>query len=46
MFYDKVNKVVIDLLIEKGVLLKLDFIIYSYLYDWRIKKFVIFCVIL
>lgn len=46
MFYDKVNKVVIDFLKEKDVLFKFDFIIYSYFYDWCMKKFVIFRVIL
>lgn len=46
IFYDKVNLMIIDLLKEKGVLLKLDFFIYSYFYDWWMKKFVIYCVIL
>lgn len=45
LFYDKVNKLIIDKLEEEGVLLKLSFIIYLYLYDWCIKKLIIFCVI-
>lgn len=46
IFYDKVNLMIIELLEEKGVLLKLDFFMYSYLYDWCIKKLVIYCVML
>lgn len=45
LFYDKVNKLIIEKLEEVGVLLKLIFIIYLYLYDWRMKKLIIFCVI-
>lgn len=42
MFYDKANKAVTDLLIEKDALLKLNFITHSYPHDWRTKKPVIF----
>ncbi|MGV3041677.1 isoleucine--tRNA ligase [Staphylococcus rostri] len=42
MFYDKANKEITELLKEKGVLLKLDFITHSYPHDWRTKKPVIF----
>lgn len=45
VFYDIVNKMVIEKLEEVGVLLKMEFIIYFYLYDWCMKKLVIFCVI-
>lgn len=42
IFYDKANKLVTELLDEKGALLKLDFFVHSYPHDWRTKKPVIF----
>lgn len=42
VFYDKANKMVTELLEEKGLLLKLDFFVHSYPHDWRTKKPVIF----
>ncbi|UJF15118.1 isoleucine--tRNA ligase [Jeotgalibaca sp. MA1X17-3] len=42
VFYDKANKLVTELLDEKGALLKLDFFVHSYPHDWRTKKPVIF----
>ena len=42
VFYDKANKLVTELLEEKGALLKLDFFVHSYPHDWRTKKPVIF----
>lgn len=42
IFYDKGNKVITDMLKEKGALLKLDFFMHSYPHDWRTKKPVIF----
>ncbi|HJA90956.1 MAG TPA: isoleucine--tRNA ligase [Candidatus Jeotgalibaca merdavium] len=42
IFYDKANKMITELLEEKGQLLKLDFFEHSYPHDWRTKKPVIF----
>lgn len=42
MFYADANKVITDLLTEKGALLKLDYFVHSYPHDWRTKKPVIF----
>lgn len=42
VFYDKGNKIITDILKEKGALLKLDFFMHSYPHDWRTKKPVIF----
>ncbi|MCA9765846.1 MAG: isoleucine--tRNA ligase [Carnobacterium sp.] len=42
IFYDKGNKIITDILKEKGALLKLDFFMHSYPHDWRTKKPVIF----
>lgn len=42
VFYDKANKMVTDLLEEKGALLSLDFITHSYPHDWRTKQPVIY----
>ncbi|MDE1547925.1 isoleucine--tRNA ligase [Jeotgalibaca caeni] len=42
VFYDKANKLITELLEEKGALLKLDFFVHSYPHDWRTKKPVIF----
>ncbi len=42
IFYDKANKLITELLEEKGHLLKLDFFTHSYPHDWRTKKPVIF----
>ncbi|BAK21246.1 isoleucyl-tRNA synthetase [Melissococcus plutonius ATCC 35311] len=42
VFYDKANPMVIELLKEKGTLLKLDFFTHSYPHDWRTKKPVIY----
>ncbi|UQS83784.1 isoleucine--tRNA ligase [Bombilactobacillus thymidiniphilus] len=42
IFYDDANKMVTDLLQEKGLLLKLDFFTHSYPHDWRTKKPVIY----
>ncbi|AZP05101.1 isoleucine--tRNA ligase [Jeotgalibaca ciconiae] len=42
VFYDKANKMITELLEEKGQLLKLDFFEHSYPHDWRTKKPVIF----
>lgn len=42
LFYEDVNKLVTELLTEKGALLKLSFIKHSYPHDWRTKKPVIY----
>ena len=42
MFYADANKVIIDLLTEKGALLNLSYFVHSYPHDWRTKKPVIF----
>ncbi|NMA89894.1 MAG: isoleucine--tRNA ligase [Amphibacillus sp.] len=42
VFYDKANKMITDLLEEKGALLSLDFITHSYPHDWRTKQPVIY----
>ncbi|MGM0239160.1 isoleucine--tRNA ligase [Enterococcus sp. AZ103] len=42
IFYDKANKMITDLLAEKGALLKLEFFTHSYPHDWRTKKPVIY----
>lgn len=42
VFYDKGNKLITEILKEKGALLKLDFFMHSYPHDWRTKKPVIF----
>ncbi|QTU83619.1 isoleucine--tRNA ligase [Carnobacteriaceae bacterium zg-C25] len=42
MFYMKGNKVICELLQEKGVLLSLSYFTHSYPHDWRTKKPVIF----
>ncbi|MBF0780412.1 MULTISPECIES: isoleucine--tRNA ligase [unclassified Granulicatella] len=42
MFYMKANKVVCELLEEKGALLSLSYFVHSYPHDWRTKKPVIF----
>ncbi|CZQ85964.1 isoleucine--tRNA ligase [Trichococcus collinsii] len=42
VFYDKANKLITELLAEKGALLKLDFFVHSYPHDWRTKKPVIY----
>lgn len=42
IFYDKANKLITELLEEKGALLKLNFFVHSYPHDWRTKKPVIF----
>ncbi|MDO1605275.1 isoleucine--tRNA ligase [Lactobacillus sp. YT155] len=41
-YYDDINKPVVELLKEKGALLKLSFFTHSYPHDWRTKKPVIF----
>lgn len=42
VFYDKGNKIITDMLEEKGALLSLSFFMHSYPHDWRTKKPVIF----
>ena len=42
MFYADANKVITDLLTEKGALLNLSYFVHSYPHDWRTKKPVIF----
>lgn len=42
MFYAKANKVICELLKEKGALLNLSYFTHSYPHDWRTKKPVIF----
>lgn len=42
MYYAKANKVVCELLAEKGALLDLSYFTHSYPHDWRTKKPVIF----
>lgn len=42
MFYDKANKVITELLKEKGLLLHMNFIQHQYAHDWRTKKPVIY----
>ncbi len=42
IFYDKGNKIITEMLEEKGALLHLSFFMHSYPHDWRTKKPVIF----
>lgn len=42
VYYEKANPMIIELLEEKGRLLKLDYFSHSYPHDWRTKKPVIY----
>ena len=42
MYWEKANEVIIDIMAEKGTLVKAVKLVHSYPYDWRTKKPIIF----